>query len=87
LSSTVVPTSAIGWSARDVTVTPNITVQAGTRYGLLVRSANTTGCYGLEYDDSAPYPGGGEAYSSDNASTFRVEANRSLKFSTSVSPD
>jgi hypothetical protein len=84
LSSTVVPTSAIGWSARNVTVAPDIAVKAGTRYGFLVESANTTGCYGLEYNDSSPYPGGGEAYSNDNGSTFRAETARSLKFSTSV---
>ncbi|MDT7802468.1 MAG: hypothetical protein QOI78_5901, partial [Actinomycetota bacterium] len=86
LSSTVVPAARIGWSPRDVTVTPDIAVTAGKRYGLLVRSATTTGCYGLEYNDSSPYPGGGEAYSNDHGSTFRTEAGRSLKFSTSVTP-
>lgn len=85
LSSTVVPATRIGWSPRDVTVAPGIPVVAGQRYGLLVRSANTTGCYGLAYNDSSPYPGGGEAYRNDNGSTFRAEAGRSLKFSTSVS--
>ncbi|MEU4250243.1 family 43 glycosylhydrolase [Amycolatopsis sp. NPDC026612] len=84
LSSTVVPASAIGWSPRDVSVAPGVTVTAGQRYGLMVRSATTTGCYGLAYNDSAPYPGGGEAYSHDNGSTFRAEAGRSLKFSTGV---
>jgi hypothetical protein len=84
LSSTVVPAARIGWSPREVTVAPDIPVVAGQRYGLLVRSANTTGCYGLAYNDSSPYPGGGEAYSNDNGSTFRAEAGRSLKFSTSV---
>ncbi|WP_206269328.1 hypothetical protein [Streptomyces antioxidans] len=85
LSSTVVPAAQIGWSPRNVTVSPAISVAAGQRYGLLVRSATTSGCYGLVYNDSSPYPGGGEAYSDDNGSTFRTEAGRSLKFSTSVS--
>lgn len=65
-------------------MTPGIAVTAGKRYGLLVRSATTTGCYGLEYNDSSPYPGGGEAYSNDHGVTFRAEPGRSLKFSTSV---
>lgn len=84
LSTTVVPATSIGWSPRAVTVTPGIAVTAGKRYGLLVRSATTTGCYGLEYNDSSPYPGGGEAYSNDHGVTFRAEPGRSLKFSTSV---
>ncbi|WP_433893630.1 family 43 glycosylhydrolase [Streptomyces sp. CA-111067] len=85
LSSTVVPAARIGWSPREVTVAPGIAVTAGQRYGLMVRSASDTGCYGLEYNDNGPYPGGGESYSNDNGSTFRAEAGRSLKFSTSVS--
>ncbi|MEV7404256.1 family 43 glycosylhydrolase [Streptomyces sp. NPDC091267] len=84
LSSTAVPAAKTGWSPRDVTVAPDITVTAGQRYGLLISSDTTTGCYGLAYNDSSPYPGGGESYSDDNGSTFRREAGRSLKFSTCV---
>jgi hypothetical protein len=85
LSSTVVAASSIGWAPRDVTVYPNIAVTAGTRYGIVVKSANTTGCYGMEYNDSAPYPGGGEAYSSNSGTTFTAEANRSTKFAETIS--
>jgi hypothetical protein len=85
LFSTVVPAYSIGWAPRDVTVYPNIAVTAGTRYGIVVKSANTTGCYGMVHNDSAPYPGGGEAYSSNTGATFAAEANRSTKFSTTVS--
>ncbi len=84
LSSTLLPASSIGWSPRAVTITPNIAVTAGTRYGLLVKSATSSGCYGMAYNDSSPYPGGGEAYSSNSGSTFSAESGRSLKFSTSV---
>jgi hypothetical protein len=64
LSSTLVPAAQIGWSPRDVTVAPGISVVAGQRYGLLVRSATTTGCslwptpaipYGYRW---VPYPDG-----------------------------
>jgi hypothetical protein len=84
LSSTVLPASSIGWSPRAVTITPDISVTAGTRYGLLVKSVATSGCYGMAYSDSSPYPGGGEAYSGNGGSTFSAETDRSLKFSTSV---
>ncbi|HWC78816.1 MAG TPA: family 43 glycosylhydrolase [Pseudonocardiaceae bacterium] len=83
LFHTVVPASSIGWSPRAVTVYPNIPVTAGTRYGIEVKSANTTGCYGMVHNDSAP--GGGEAYSSDSGTTFSAEANRASGFITTVS--
>jgi hypothetical protein len=37
------------------------------------------------HNDSAPYPGGGQAYSNNSGASFGAEANRSLKFSASVS--
>ncbi len=85
LYGTVVPSYSVGWSPRAVTIYPNIAVTAGTRYGLVLRSATTGGCYGMAYNDSAPYPGGGEAYSSNSGSSFSVETNRSLQFATTVS--
>ena len=85
LSANRVPSSTVGWSPRDVIVYPEIPVTAGVRYGIVVHSANTTGCYGMLHNDSAPYPGGGQAYSSDTGASFTAEANRSLKFSVSVS--
>jgi Glycosyl hydrolases family 43 len=85
LSRTVVPQYSIGWSPRDVTIYPNIAVTAGVRYGIVVRSANTTGCYGMVHNDASPYPGGGEAYSSNSGASFTVETNRSIRFVTTVS--
>ena len=85
LYSTVVPAYSVGWSPRAVTIYPNIPVTAGTRYGVVLKSATTSGCYGMVYNESAPYPGGGEAYSSNSGSSFSVETNRSLNFATTVS--
>jgi hypothetical protein len=82
---TTVPTNEIGWSPRNLTVRPDILISAGTRYGILLRSATTSGCYGLTYNDAAPYPGGGEAYST-NGSTFVAEPDRSSKFETTIGP-
>jgi Glycosyl hydrolases family 43 len=85
LFDTVVPASSIGWAPRDLTVYPAIAVTAGVRYGIVVKSSNTTGCYGMVHNDAAPYPGGGEGYSNTTGATFTAEANRSTKFSTTVS--
>jgi hypothetical protein len=84
LFRTVVPQYSVGWSPRAVTIHPNVAVTAGTRYGIVVKSANTTGCYGLVHNDSAPDPGG-EAYSSDAGATFRPEPGRTTKFETTIS--
>lgn len=83
LFHTVVPQYSIGWSPRAVTVYPNIPVTAGTRYGIVVRSANTTGCYGMVHNDATP--GGGEGYSSDSGTSFTAEANRVTGFTTTIS--
>ncbi|GHJ43137.1 hypothetical protein Cs7R123_04790 [Catellatospora sp. TT07R-123] len=84
LATTTVPASSVGWAPRNVTVFPNIAVTAGVRYGILVQSTTTSGCYGLTYDDAAPYPGGGEAYSNDNGASWNAEPNRTSKFETTI---
>jgi len=86
LSSIIVLPEAIGWAPKLVTVHPGIAVEAGGRYAIVLKSAATTGGYGIEYKDSAPYPGGGEAYSRDGGGTFSGEPNRSLLFKTFISP-
>jgi hypothetical protein len=84
LSSTLVPTDSIGWSPKYVTVHPNIAVDANSRYAIVVKSKSTTGCYGLQYNDSAPYPGGGATYSSNYGESFSIEKNRTLMFKTYI---
>ena len=82
LYATTVPATSIGWSPRNLTVTPGIQVTAGTGYGIVARSSATTGCYGFAYSDTAPYRNGIEAYSGNGGSTYTNEPNRSLKFQT-----
>lgn len=85
LSSASIPVDSIGWSPRNIIVSPNITVTSGTRYAIVVKSAATAaGTFGFEYSDAAPYPGGGAAYSSNSGTSFTAETNRSLKFYTAV---
>jgi hypothetical protein len=61
-----------------------VPVTAGERYAIVAKSATSAGCYGLAYNDAAPYAGGGAAYSSTSGTTFTAETNRSLKFQTFV---
>ena len=85
LSSQTVPAELIGWAPKFVTVNPNILVEAGVRYTMIVKTASTSaGRYGLQYNDSAPYPGGGAIYSSTRGTRFVYETNRTLMFQTFV---
>ncbi len=84
LSSTTIPVSAIGWSARKVTVKPNISVTAGTHYGIVAHAALSSGCYGLAYNDGNVYAAGQELYSSNSGGSYTLESNRALKFETTI---
>jgi len=87
LSSILVLPGSMGWAPQLITVSPGIAVTAGVRYAIVVSSTATQGRYGFEYNDLAPYPGGGEAYSSNNGSSFSAEKNRSFMFSTYIHPN
>jgi hypothetical protein len=86
LSSILVLPDLIGWAPQLITVNPGIAVTAGVRYAIVVSSAATQGHYGFQYDDAAPYPGGGEAYSSNTGASFSAEKNRSFMFRTYIKP-
>jgi hypothetical protein len=86
LSSILVLPDSIGWAPQLITVNPGIGVEAGIRYAIVVSSTCSQGRYGFEYNDSAPYAGGGEAYSSNGGSTFSAEQNRSFMFRTYIHP-
>jgi hypothetical protein len=87
LSSILVLPESIGWSPKLITVRPDIAVKSGVRYAIVLKSNASNGNYGFEYSDSAPYPGGGEAYSGDGGQTFRLEPNRSSMFRTFIHPN
>ena len=87
LSSSVVNLDSMSWSPKEVIVYPNIKVDSASRYTIVLKSAATVGAFGLEYNDLAPYPGGGAAYSSTSGSSFVVEKNRTLMFKTFIHPD
>jgi hypothetical protein len=65
---------------------PDIPVTASHPYLPRLESATTTGCFGWEYNDSGPYPGGAEWYRTDHSGSFTAEPGRDLKFDTAVHP-
>jgi hypothetical protein len=87
LSSILVMPDSMGWSPQLITVNPGIVVNAGVRYAMVVSSAASQGKYGFEYNDTAPYAGGGEAYSSNGGATFSAEQKRSFMFRTYIHPN
>ncbi|MGI5208782.1 family 43 glycosylhydrolase [Spirillospora sp. CA-108201] len=79
-----IPADRIGWSARNLTVHPDIRVERGGRYTVRLGSTTGQGCYGVAYSDHDPYRGGTSAVSRDGGATFTPEPGRDLKFLTSV---
>lgn len=84
LSSETVPAGDVLWSPHKVTVFPEISVTAGTQYGIVISSTTTRGCYGWVYNDSNPYPGGQAAWIGYGYTTWQQEPMRDLKFETTV---
>jgi hypothetical protein len=84
LSSILVLPDSIGWASKLVTVHPGIAVKAGETYAIVLKSALSKGHFGFQYNDSAPYPPGKAAYSSDGGKTFSIEPKRSLMFRTFI---
>jgi hypothetical protein len=84
LHSTRFIADSIGWAPKNLVVLPNIKVEAGKQYAIIVKSGTTTGCYGLQYNDVATFKGGSAAFSVDNGAAFTVERERTLKFETFI---
>ena len=84
LSSITVPATEIGWSPRQLKVSPKIPVTKGKSYCLVLKSTATQGKYGFTYSDELPYKNGIATLSNDAGKQFRAEAGRTLKFYTRV---
>ncbi|UZR97187.1 family 43 glycosylhydrolase [Chondrinema litorale] len=86
LSSITVSADSIGWSPKMISVQPNIKVKASKKYVLVVKSTSSKGCFGIEFNDNAPYAEGACILSTDNGNSFSIIDNRTLMFQTFVSP-
>jgi hypothetical protein len=80
VTSQTVPTSQVSWSPSWVYLRSPISVQQGERLALVASSSTTQGCYGLAYNDTNPYPGGGEFYSNNGGQSWSAESGRDLHF-------
>lgn len=77
-------TNVLGFAARDLTMSPDVSVRAGQTYGIVASSTATQGCYGFAYNDANPY-GQGQAWAStDGGHSFETQPQRDLKFLTVV---
>ena len=76
LRTELIAADSIGWSPGNITIYPGVKVKAGSTYQLLLQSASTKGCYGLEYS----YNGNGSAYSKDNGASFTTAQKGKLKY-------
>lgn len=50
LATVKVPQNSIGWSAKNVTIHPNIEMIKGKKYVIVLRTESTKGCYGYAKD-------------------------------------
>ncbi len=83
LYSQVVAKNAIGFSARKVTIQPNISVSAGKTYAVTLKtSSQGQGCYGVLYSDANPYNLGESMVFGGGG--YTAETNRDIKFETQV---
>lgn len=85
LNTISIPVDSIGWSPSNISIKPVIPVTKGKRYAIVLKSASSAGCYGIEINNFASYPDGGAAISSDAGNSFSAEKNQLLKFQTFIS--
>lgn len=83
LSTSTVPLKNISWSPKFVTVHPNIEIEAGLRYAIIVKAAGD-GNFSFQYNDEEPYKDGVALYSNNTGGSFRVEEKRTLMFKTFI---
>lgn len=80
LAYMVIPPDSLGWSAKNITISPNLKLTAGKKYIVVLRSDTKKGCYGFAYNDSALNSDEIFSISSDYGKSFKQEASRKLKY-------
>ena len=75
----------IGWSAKNVALKPNLKVMPGKQYAIVLKTASTTGCYGVQVNKTTSFQGGTGMKSTDNGMHFIPNENENLKFETYLS--
>jgi hypothetical protein len=78
LNTETIAATAVGWSAKRLSVRPQIMVTKGVNYCVTVKSTTVTGCYGFAYRDSN-ITSDVALYSDDDGNSFSAEKGKMLK--------
>lgn len=76
--------SEVGFTARELSLEPDLAVTIGAKYTVVASSSTTSGCYGIVANDTNPYPSGAASMSTDGGVTFTAEPSTDLKFRTVI---
>ncbi|MEJ7644576.1 MAG: family 43 glycosylhydrolase [Chryseolinea sp.] len=68
LTTVMVPRNSIGWSAKSITIRPNIAVSKRKKYVIVLRTDSNTGCYGY----------------AKNVTSNTIKSGKNFKYSTTV---
>lgn len=79
LASLSIPRDSIGWSAKHITVSPQLKLIKGKQYLVIINSGTSRGCYGFA---SAKNTHGSDftSTSNDGGASFKDEKDRKLKY-------
>lgn len=77
-----IPETRIGWSAKNVSITPKIRVKKDDSYAIVIKTEAATGCYGVAVTDLVRIKGVVMGISTDNGRTFNPDDDRILKLQT-----
>ena len=80
IASISIPADSISWSARIVTVNPNVNLSKGKQYVVILSSTTSQGCYGFAVGQHTENSADLTAISEDKGQNFRVQANQKLKY-------
>lgn len=76
----------LGWSPKNVTVTPNLRVKKGDKYAFVLRTAATTGNYGCVFGEAGAGSGGKTAVRANDQDVFTELPGGGIRFQASVNP-
>lgn len=80
LVSITIPEESIGWSARNQTIKPMISLEKGRQYIVVLSSNTSKGCFGFASGSAKGDNGDLSAISIDNGKNFKEEKNLHLKY-------
>lgn len=79
-----IPENRIGWSAKNVSIKPNISIKKEDSYAIVIKTEATIGCYGVTVTDLLHLKGVVMGISADNGENFKPDDDRILRFQTVI---